>query len=151
MWTQPLHIDSFVDPCDYYQIDSFQDPICSYTTLNLANWLLSRPQHSPWETTFNLTVLNLHGGLPSSKLVIVRQFYTVNYGFISRPLHHFDSVLILHGRLPWKKVILSGPSFTLNFRFLLRPLCFICYIQWMESFQDHLEKENNKEHTAVQL
>ena len=147
----PFVLTPFKTPVIYQQIDSFQDPICSYTTLNLANWLLSRPQHSPWETTFKLTVLNLHGGLPSSKLVIARQFYTVNHGLISRPLHDFGSVLILHGRLPWKKLILSGPSYTVNFGFLLKPLCFIHYIQWMDSFQDHLEEENNKEHTAVQL
>ena len=82
------------------QIDSFQDPICSYTALNCSVWLLSRPLHSPWETTFKFRVLNLHGRLPSTKLVISRQFYTVNPVLISRPLHHFDSVLFLHGRLP---------------------------------------------------
>ena len=74
-----------------------------YTALNCSNWLLSRPKHSLWETTFKLTVLNLLWRLPSTKSVISGQFYTVHPGLISRPLHHFDSVLILHGRLPWKK------------------------------------------------
>ena len=164
-----VQIDSFQDPCTfvcghnpfvltpfktpviYHQIDSFQDPIYLYTTLNCANWLLSRPQHTPWETTFKVTVLNLHERLPSSKLVISRQFHTVNPGLISRPLHHFDSVLILHGRLPCKKSILSGPSYIVNFRSLSRPLWLICYIQWMDSFQDHSEEEDKIEQAAVQF
>ena len=130
------------------QIDSFQDPRFVYNT-KLFKLTPFRPQHPPWETTFKLTVLNLHGGLPSTKLVISRQFYTVNPGLISRPLHHFDSVLILHGRLPWKNLILSGPSYTVNFGFLSRPLWLIHYIQCTDSFQDHLEEEkkNTQQYT----
>ena len=105
--TQPLCIDSFQDPCDLSSKLTHFKTLGSYTALNCSNWLISRPLHSPWETTFKLTVLNLHGRLPSTKLVLSRQFHTVNPGLISRPLHHI--IQCFHS--PWETSLEKLDSF----------------------------------------
>ena len=87
------------------KLTPFKTPVHS-----MGNYLQIDSVKSPWETSFIK--------IGYFKTIL----HTVNPGLISRPLHHFDSVLILHGRLPWKKLILSGPSYTVNFRFLSRPL-----------------------------
>ena len=161
--------DPLEDKCNLVQTDSFQDPSIfvygtqhnpfiltpfktpgSYMALNCSNWLHSRLQHSPWETNLKLMVLKLHGRLPSTKLVISRQFH-------SDPWTHFKTLKLFWQCFdsPWetflRKLIPSGSFYTVNFGVLSRPLWLIHHIQWMDSFQDHLEEEKKTEHTAVQF
>ena len=123
----------------------------SYTALNCSNELLSRPQHSPWETTSKLTVLNLHGKLLSTK---IGSFRTISH---SESWTHVKTPALLKQcfHFPWEtsleKLTLSRPFCTVNFRLISRHLWIIHHIQWMDSFQDRSEEEKNTEHTAAQF
>ena len=70
------NLDSFQDPHVFGpKLTHFKSP-CSELLKTSPNWLISRPSYwfitvfqSPWETTFKLTMLNLHRRLPPSIII----------------------------------------------------------------------------------
>ena len=88
--------------------------VCSTKT---SNWLISRPLHwntqhfhSPWETPFKLTVLNLHGRLPSGN-------WSFQDHFTQWILDSFQDpcIALYSAKSPWeatlRKLVLSGPFY----------------------------------------